>query len=338
MLIDLICHYWRNDPSLPFRVQLHNFPLDHLVADAQEAHRVYELMSIRRPGDVWKYIWVELLDVPPNVRSSCQWRKDEAKDSRKWPDNWLPLTEFDLCFYWAMDDTEPESRCWLPEREGSSFKTWAEELFAKIQAAQLTLRQSTDVLVQTELALMDKHCHHLDYKTHLPFELTRPDYESPVKPRFSQAFYDKLRELIALPEVNCFSFIGEDYQVLRLVFTQQRLRFTPEDPLSTANTWPISVLADNVYGLGHWNAQALVHSDGIGYGYLMACKGEGSRRPPLGKMRWLLCETGEHEIPGFRRTLGDGWCLYQDLSSEEEFAKKSAAWRWMVNHQWKIEV
>lgn len=338
MLIDLVCHYWRIDPPLPFRVKLHEFPLHHLIADAQEAHRVYELMSIRRPGDVWKYIWVELLDVPPSVHSSRKWRKDEAKDSRKWPDNWLPLTEFDRCFYWAWDDTKPESQCWLPEREGPAFKKWAEELFAGVKTAQLAVQQAQDILIQIELAQMAATCHYRDYEAATPFEITPPDYESPVKPRFSQAFYDKLSELIRRPEVNCFSFIGEEYQVLRLAFTEQRLRFKSDDPLLPANSWPISILADFVHGLRDWNAQAQVYSEGIGYGYLMVCPGEGSRRPLMGRMRWLLCETGENEVPGFHRSSGDGWCLYQDLSSDEEFAQKSSSWRWMLNHYWKVEV
>lgn len=337
MLVDLICHFWRNDPSLPFRVKLHDLALRHLMADAAEAYRVYELMCILRPGDVWKYIWVELLDVPKHVHSSRDWRKQSNNDAYKWPENWLPLEEFDRCFYWAYDDTTPESTCWLTAREGQSFRDWADELFSEVAKAQAAIRQSTDPLVRTELARLDQKRHAYDYDAKTPLELTLPEYRSPVKPCFRPGFYEKLRGLLDRPEVTCASFMFNDYQAVRLAYLQQRLRSSP-DPLTRANRWPLCISAGKVYGTVAWNGEALIFSEGVGFGFLLISGYVPEHLLNCGRFRWLLCSKDEGDLPGYRRTAGDGWQLYEDLSSEEEFAKQSEVWRWRIRETWKVEV
>jgi hypothetical protein len=337
MLVDLICHFWRNDPSLPFRVKLHDLALRHLMADAAEAYRVYELMCIQRPGDVWKYVWVELLDVPKSVHSSRDWRKQNNNDAYKWPENWLPLAEFDRCFYWAYDDTTPESNCWLPAREGQTFKDWADELFAKVKTAQAAVRESADVLVKTELARMDLKRHAFDYDAKTPLELTRQDYRSRVTPCFGPGFYEKLRELLGRSEVTCVSFLVEDYQAVRQAFMQQRLRSSP-DPLTRANRWPICILADKVYGTKAWNGEIQIQSEGIGFGFLLVSTHASDHLLNCGRFRWLLCAKDAGNLAGYRHTAGDDWHLYEDLSSEEEFAKASEMWRERIAHLWKIEL
>lgn len=337
MLVDLICHFWRNDPSLPFKVKLHDLALRHLMADAAEAYRVYELMAIQRPGDVWKYIWVELLDVPPSVHDFRSWRKKDTRDAYHWPDNWLPLADFDRCFSWDYDDTTPESDCWLTARGGQSFKDWAGELFAEVKAAQASLRESTDLLIRTELACLDLRRHAYDFHASTPLELTRPDYRSRVEPSFSPGFYEKLRELLNRAEVTCVSFLVSDYQAIRLAFVQQRLRSSP-DPLTRANRWPICLSTDESQGPAAWNAESLVFSEGIGFGFLLVASHAPDFYLNSGRFRWLLCAQDGGEFPGYRRTAGDDWCLYEDLSSEEEFSKKSEGRRWMLKETWKIEV
>lgn len=337
MLVDLICHFWRNDPSLPFRVKLHDLALRHLMADATEAWRVYELMAIQRPGDVWKYIWVELLDVPPKVHDFRNWRRKDCKDAHKWPDNWLPLADFDRCFYWACDDTTPESSCWLTAREGQSFKDWASELYAEVKAVQDSLRASTDLLIRTELACLDLRRHAYDFDASTPLELTRPDYRSRVKPCFTPGFYEKLRELLGRAEVTCVSFLVDDYQATRLAFVQQRLRSSP-DPLTRANRWPICISAEKSQGAAPWNAESLVFSEGIGFGFLLIANHAPDYYLNSGRFRWLLCARDAGEFPGYRCTAGEDWCLYEDLSSEEEFSKKSEGRRWMLKETWKVEV
>ena len=61
--IDLQGHHYRGEPY-SFRVEILDHALDHLIEDARNAYRVYELFAIRRPGDLWKYLWVRLIDVP----------------------------------------------------------------------------------------------------------------------------------------------------------------------------------------------------------------------------------------------------------------------------------
>lgn len=47
-----------------FRVRLDAAPLAELIRAADGAHRIYELLLIDRPGDVWDYVWVLLDEMP----------------------------------------------------------------------------------------------------------------------------------------------------------------------------------------------------------------------------------------------------------------------------------
>lgn len=57
--------YW-NSGAL-FRIRLDASPLTDLIRDTTDAHRVFELLLIDRPGDVWDYVQVIPEDVPAGV-------------------------------------------------------------------------------------------------------------------------------------------------------------------------------------------------------------------------------------------------------------------------------
>ena len=82
--LDLTCdHYWGK--KHPFRLKLHFHALVQLMNDALNGVRIYELMMIRRPGDVWNYIWVEAIDVPPRVQAMM------TTGSLRWPAGYMPF-------------------------------------------------------------------------------------------------------------------------------------------------------------------------------------------------------------------------------------------------------
>lgn len=68
------------------------------MAAALEAHQVHKLM-IRRPGDVWKYLWVKALDVPTFVSTKMASKREEtfphAFNRCRWLENSIPLNLFD---------------------------------------------------------------------------------------------------------------------------------------------------------------------------------------------------------------------------------------------------
>lgn len=102
MRIDLQHRGYRKE-TFSFQVQLLDYALDHLIEDAGNAHRVYELLAIRRPGDIWKYIWLHIFDIPERIWESYRRaRKYSQKFPRcPWPKNAIPLEDFDGFFSWC---------------------------------------------------------------------------------------------------------------------------------------------------------------------------------------------------------------------------------------------
>jgi hypothetical protein len=88
---DLVCHHY-GSKNYPFRTRLHFHALAHLMNDALNSVRVYELMSIRRPGDVWNYVWVEAVEVPPRVED---WVREKTAWGHK---SFVTFKKFDGMF------------------------------------------------------------------------------------------------------------------------------------------------------------------------------------------------------------------------------------------------
>jgi len=318
MQIDLEC-----DGSLgnrvPFRVELQTHALEALIADAIEAYRVYEMMMIRRPGDVWKYLWVKAVEVPDSVTKQMARRRKEAYPYADcpWPDACLPLTEFDKFFYWGWDDTSRESFCWLTERGGLRFKEIGDELFGRMRQAQAWLRNSSDLLIKSELAFVDTSAHPYDYHAYPQFMITQPDYTSPTKPVRSATYHDKLRELLRRPEVLCVAVRGDrDYASLKIVCAEQ-LRRAMISGNPVGHDLPLSVLSDHFPSFDGWGSKALLYSEGLMYGDLFVNESGHTPLKNLMEMRLFrrrlaLSHQDEGEIEGFQRTVGEGWFLYED--------------------------
>jgi len=328
--IELQCRPWGED-AIPFHVELLRDTLHRLVADARQCHRLYELMMIRRPGDVLKYLWVRVVNVPRSVESRCR----EAAGP-EWPAGCLPLVKFDTFFYWAWDDTEPESSTWLTYREGDEFNKTLNNLFEQARQAQDELRNSDDVLIQTELREMEQHTHHLDRQPNPPFEITFPGSTSFTSPRRTSAYYDKLREVVARPDVRIVSLHNDDdYQTLRILCAEQRRRaMATGQPLIDALT--IHVLTDGLPFTRGWRPQIVSWQEGLGYGDLFvdggASRGSEDDETPyteagisyslrLFKMRLFLTHRS---VPGgeadWTRSDGRGWVLYEDVRKDQSYA------------------
>src|SRR6218665_1987702 len=53
--------------SHPFAVALDAAPFEQLLDDARNAHRIYELALLQRPGDLWEYLEVIATEIPPAI-------------------------------------------------------------------------------------------------------------------------------------------------------------------------------------------------------------------------------------------------------------------------------
>lgn len=315
--------------SEPFRVEVLEPAIDDLIADTREAYRVYELMMIRRPGDVWNYLWVRLDEVPESVRyNESEQRKEKFPYGRCfWPENHLPLTEFDTFFHWFWD-MDKESAAWCPARNGQDFLRWGDELFERVRSTQRDLRSSGNGLVQAELEAMGRFEHHLDRKASPPFLLTPPGYVSPTLPKRSPAYYAKLAELLGRSDVRTVSICGDkDYQTLMQICLAQRHRaiVTGKD---IHQILPFHLSSDGLEYLKCWRASHVCWQEGLGHTDLIIDgekhgRIEGMSGWPSGPRRLALThhmETGE--IPGFTRTEGDGWVFFEDSRSGQDYASR----------------
>lgn len=334
MHVNLQCSGYQGK-TFPFEVELLDHALDHLIGDTRNAYRIYELFCIRRPGDIWKYLWVRLLDVPEQVWERYRRAKKQKEAEHPpclWPENTLPLRLFDLFFFWCWDDTKPEDECWLRARQGDAFREWLTSLYVRITQAQEVLRESDDPLIQHEIQAIYSVRHPYDYDDDRPFLLTSDRYESPVISKRSVGYYDKLRELLILPEVQSVACRGaDDFQTLRLICTEQRKQAKavgkqPKDVL------PISVLADGVAFTKAWQAWIRFYQEGLGYSDLWV------EQQRLGASIKDLVEKHERrrflfflyedqgEIQGYQRTFGNGWFLYRDQDPDMDYRGISQAY------------
>lgn len=323
--IDLQGHHYRGEPY-SFRVEILDHALDHLIEDARNAYRVYELFAIRRPGDLWKYLWVRLIDVPGQVWESYRSAREQQRlrQYHLWPDPTLPLLDFDRLFSWGCDTTTIDE-CWLMARHGQQFKALAVEFYARITQAQAGLHDSQDSLIRNEIRSLLSVQHPCDYKAESPFVLTRDDYLSPVIQKRTAGYYEKLRQLLTLPQIRNVACCGdEDFQTIRWVCAAQRQRGEalgqrPVDGLA------IHLLSDGFPAIEAWEAVVQFWGSGPPYGDLWVhqnpyapCIKDYVER--FKRRHWLyFVHEDNDEIAGYQRTAGEGWALYQDQNQNRNY-------------------
>lgn len=93
----------------PFRVVIDATAISVLIDNTDLAARVYELHAIKRLGDTWEYLWVDLEAVPESVaKRVAEVRKAHAprwsSSRHPWPEGSMPFLEFDGLFYESYDE------------------------------------------------------------------------------------------------------------------------------------------------------------------------------------------------------------------------------------------
>jgi hypothetical protein len=309
--LDLVCEHYRGEKH-PFRVRLHFDALAQLMNDALHSVRVYELMMIRRPGDVWNYVWVEAVEVPPRVEN---WVREKAAWSHK---RFVTFKKFDGMFRYAYDDTEPEDACWLKARGERPFVDLAEQLFTQIKVIQSRVRKNPDLLTKHVLTAMEARRHRYDYLQQPPIWCTLPGHEPVYLPTHSDSYYRKLEELLTAAEITSVGFSYEtDFQAIRLACTEQRRRAdaTGKKP---REAFHITALADGLSYAREWEADILRYMEGLGWAQLYVstpetmkvCVGiRGSAYP------FFFLDADAGEVSGYTKTAGDGWFLYQSTAT-----------------------
>lgn len=312
----------------PFRVRLDARALADLIRHAENAHCVYELLLIDRPGDVWDYVWVVIKDLPKRVAERVEYARERAatrdKGHHAWPNHHIPFTVFDRLFSWVYPyDADPEDEAWLSHRDTPTMRAFAKQLLATVRAAQ-GLLDWNDSLLRHEVARVrsgDHPYHFLGRRAALEKGRAR----TPNTPTHTPAFYDLLGQLLRDPDLTSVAYRADgDYTVLRMMATEQRERANKTGH-SPGHALHLSALGNRKVSNDAWNSEILLSDEGLPHGDLFIEGGglgnasikalvEQRHRAPS---RDILSARDEGNIEGFDSESGDGWVLYRKRFPEE---------------------
>ena len=214
---------WQSHQEFDFIVAVDARPLAALIADASCGHRVYELMTITRPGDILSYLWLTYERVDDQV---VEWVERYSHSEAvldyedKQPMRALPFVRFDRCFKWLGDDMQAFEALWRQNRESVFWIEKMRDLLALVRTAQGRLRQCGDFLIEHEVAMIDAGGHPRDFLDQIE---RRTTLES-VAPRTSSLpdeVRDAIEALIEREDVGSVACALDDYWLWRRLVTEQ---------------------------------------------------------------------------------------------------------------------
>ncbi len=300
----------------PFAVSLDANRLRELIDAALKGLRVYELMALRRPGDLWAYVDVLAIALPAYAQS--RWTKSfrfQSKDEQR-----LPLDRFDGFFHWMGDDTEPVDEAWRGRWDAEPTREFIATLFWHVQQTIGSL-DGGDLLMQHEVRRIREGLHAYDA---WPLSTVRAQTDWLVKPqpdRYSTSFYAVLDRMLGRPEVEAVAYRDEgDYRVLRSMCLEQRRRAEVMG-IGAEQALRLSSLTNYRIDNTAWDSALRMYDEGIGWGDLYI-EGDGDMGAPLRQLngtnwqrfgRWVLSTRDLGLFEGYSREHGDGWLLYEAL-------------------------
>lgn len=327
---------WRSQQTSEFAVGIDARPLATLIDAAFSGSRVYELMSIQRPGDLLHYLWIDLTGLGQDVvnfvgnaaRSGPSLRPGVPATMES-----MPFTEFDACFFWAGDDTNPIAVPWLEHRESAYWSEKLSSLFALTSKMQAGLRDVDDFLLKHEISLIDVRKHRRDF-------LASPERQSVLlKPAKTQTelpgeLFQLIIKLINQDDVQSVSCPFDDFALWRELVTEQVRRscnFGVPPQQAFELNGPDSGLPDVV--AGDWGGEIHIPYEGVCEADLfilpkwfkfspdgaMGSTGRLSRAVGGRECRYVLCDRDYGELDAATREICCGWNLYR---SKLPFIKK----------------
>lgn len=103
--------YYHKDGWLSIGVDINAEPLKKLAESATFGHRVYELMTISRPGDIQNYLQLKIIDIHHDLQQEVN-RAWHVWNERDQDTKVLPYKVFDGLFYWDCEYSHAPSACW----------------------------------------------------------------------------------------------------------------------------------------------------------------------------------------------------------------------------------
>lgn len=324
---------WGRDGDQPFHVEVDAIPLLTLAEEAARGARIYEFLSISRPGDIQSY-----LRVRPVALSSWLSALFENDPKVRFPEpndcgeGYLPFIKFDGCFRWDGDDTVPEAQRWLMNRRTGDWNNLFTNLLEKISGLQLKLRQSSDPLVRGEVARLDARRHVRDYLPRVD-RWCRAERVVPDKSDLPAPLLSVIASLIVRDTVRSVSCPLSDYWLWRSLIEEQLRRSAQSGRKPQAAFW----LSGSDSGVGiapykDWGSGVHIPYEGACMADLFIQPGWRKSFPeadteggklcdilyPAGRgftkpqCHYLLTKKDLGELKCARRTeVGDGWILYE---------------------------
>lgn len=304
------------DSKQSFRVRLNASALRTLIEDAANAHRVYELMLIVRPGDAWAYVDVTIEAAPDSVTDRVESARLKQTHEHPWPENSVPFTVFDSLFYWCWDDTLPEDEAWLSHRESPTLHTYAQQFLVMVKTAQDSLDQG-DALLSHIVGQMRAGNHAYDYIDRT-VAIENGRVHAPNTPSHTADFYRKLGELLQAPDITSVAYRADgDYRVLRMMATEQRRRADMTGQ-GISEALRLNALVNQKISNAAWGSEIWLYDEGLGHGDLRI-EGDGLGENTIKDLieiyhrinsRQILAAQSQGEISGYSLECGDGWALY----------------------------
>lgn len=311
----------------PFRLRLETGLLADLIRATQNAHRIYELLLIDRPGDVWDYVWVVLEALPQRTASRVALARQRAQPEvagsvHPWPDDRLPFKVFDSLFdwaseAWACDDIRPEEEGWLIHRNSESMRLFSKQVLSIAREARWPLENSVDHLLRHVVSRVksgdDPHCY-LDREgvRNMGRKMTSNNAQH------TPGFYEKLRQILGDAELSSIAYLGDgDDRVLRMMATEQRRRANLTGHRA-GNALRLEAIVNNQVSNKAWDSDIWFIGEGFPLGDLLIV-GDGLYVSDLKESflscgnspgKFLLSWRDEGSIDGFTAKAGEGWVLY----------------------------
>lgn len=302
-----------NKGAYPFTLGIDVKALDILLESAWRGYRVYELMSLRRPGDVLQYYRVRLVDVNQDVQNRVDEHLRDSWSRDKVDPTVFSLPEFDRLFSRDGDDMPPDAECWLRFMSSPFWRERMTNLFGLVMDCQQQLRNRGDYLVQHELDRITQGTHWRDFVSDLPRHTDEIDCP-PAKTGLSPALFHLIEDLISRETVQSVSCPLTDYALWRLLVEQQvrRAELSGKPPQEAFNlSGPDSGLPFVV--AEDWGGKVHIPYEG-------ACTGDIFIKPGWRKFsfdsmkstcRFLLTQEDYGEQECASRTVVDEWVLYE---------------------------
>lgn len=308
--LDLTIHFGNigsiGGKPAPYVVRLTCDPLLELIKDAKKAHRIYELLLIERPGDVWDYVQVE---VSGNTETGSS-----ANTGRK-----QAFNEYDSQFFWQWDDTPSIDAAWLTYRESPALQAYARQLLAMVRESIQKLGHGGHLITHVVDSIHGQ-THALCFYTREKAIQKGLQYGMPDG-GFTVDFHRQLGRLLRDKNLVSVAYRdGGDYEVLRALATEQRRR-SNRTGHRLSQSLLIHALVNRKVGNEIWGSEIAYFDEGLGHGDLFI-QGSGMGGSPVGALiqsgfrnepAHILAATDQGEILGYVRTSGPGWFGYSRI-------------------------